>query len=272
MDKVRQLSPGSHASLSRIEVSAPRSQIDSSQTDTGNHNTSGQVDLLQIYQLILEVRNSLSSHKQSVSQQIQQLSANFEAHKTHMDNQLIRLSDSIKQQIQDSINDIQRYVDVEVGRLTSQIEDITTRVSTLEAAQTPDYDPEVSVIMSMVPQTDGEDIQKVAEDIIHEGLGIPEVPVVRAMRLRQREAREGQRRPGPPLVKVQLPSLEMKKQVLRSKTKLNNTGRWSRVWIRSSKSHVERLIDLNFRKILDMIPSGSTMTVTNSGRIVKKND
>lgn len=278
VDKVRQLSPGSHASLSRsgvhassgrTEVSALRSQTTDPQDESDNHNSSGQVDLTQIHQLILEVRNSLNSHKQTVSQQIQKLNDSFEA---HIDNQMSILSRGIKQQIQDSINDIQKYVDMEVGRLSSQIEDITARVSTLEKAQTPEYDPEVSVIMSMVPQHEGEDIQQTAEDIIHTGLNLPDVPVVRAMRLRQREVREGQRRPGPPLVKVQLPNLEVKKQVLRSKTRLGNTTQWARVWIRSSKPHVERLIDLNFRKLLEIIPGGNTMTITNSGRIVKKND
>ena len=65
--------------------------------------------------------------------------------------------------------------------------------------------------------------------------------------------------------------LEAKKRVLRAKLHLGNTQQFSNVWIRSSKAHMERLIDINFRTILDMIPGGNDMTVTNSGRITKRN-
>ena len=58
----------------------------------------------------------------------------------------------------------------------------------LEEKQTTEFDPEVSVIMSRVPQNEDEDIHQTAEKIIHEGLRLPEICVVRAMRLRQREA------------------------------------------------------------------------------------
>ena len=267
VERVRQLSPGSHGSLGSRQVSALGSQSPSSQTESDMDNNTGQVDLKQIYQLVLEVKNSLNSHKDTVSHQIEQLNRRFES---HLENQLTILKNGLKQQIQDSISDIQSYVDTEVGRLSSQIEDLSTRVATLEASQTPELDPETSVIMSMVPQAEGEVIQQVAEDIIHNGLNSPEVTVVCAVRLRQRERRAGQRQQGPPLVKVQLPNLETKKRVLRAKTRLRDTEQWSRVWIRSSKPHIERLMDLNFRKILEVIPGGNNMTVTNSGRIINK--
>ena len=272
VEKVRQLSPGhSHGSVSSTLTSTPVGtpvRGGPRQSVVTQQHMAGQVDLPQIHQLILEVKNSVDAHKQSVSQEIKKLSANFES---HIANQVSKLGDSIKRQIQDSIEDIQQYVDAEVGRITSQIQDIQTRVSLLEEKQVLEYDPEVSVIMSRVPQVDGENIQQVAEQIIHEGLGMPEVPVVRAMRLRQREARPGQR-PQTPLVKVQLLDLEAKKRVLRAKLHLGNTQQFSNVWIRSSKPHIERLIDINFRTILDMIPGGNDMTVTNSGRITKRNN
>jgi hypothetical protein len=83
--------------------------------------------------------------------------------------------------------------------------------------------------MSRVPQSEGEDIQEVAEKIIHEGLSLAGVPVVRAMSLRQRDPRDGHwiARPGQcpstPLVKVELPDLETKKWVLHAKLQLANT-------------------------------------------------
>ena len=142
-------------------------------------------------------------------------------------------------------------------------------MSALEEKQTTEFHPEVFVIMSRVPQNEGEDIHQTAERIIHEGLRLPEIRVVRAMRLRQREARPGQgthrpgQRPPTPLVKVEFPDLlDTNKRVLRAKLNLANTEDYQNVWIRSSKTHVERLIDVNFKTILDMIPGGNDMTVS----------
>jgi hypothetical protein len=136
---------------------------------------------------------------------------------------ITKLGDSLKGLLKDSIDDIQQYVDMEVGRINSQLQDIQTRVSVIEEKQQQnlEYDPEVSVIMSKVPMTAGEDIQKVAENIIHEGLGIPEIPIVRAMHLPQRHQQgQGFRHPSTPLVKVHLRDLDAKKEVLWSKLKL----------------------------------------------------
>jgi gas vesicle protein len=241
---------------------------------TSTTQVTDQPDLAQIHSLILGVKDSLDSHKQTVEDQINKLSASLNS---NINNKIENLGDSIKKYIKDSIDDIQLYVDTEVGRLTSQINDVVGKVRILEEKQTPQYDPEVSFIMLRVPQSQGEDIQEVAEKIIHEGLRLAGVPVVRAMRLRQRDPRDGHwnarpgQRPSTPLVKVELPDLETKKRVLRAKLQLANTPEFSNVWIRSSKPHVERLIELNFKTILDMIPGGNTMTVTNSGRITKKN-
>ena len=102
-----------------ISYTGPRQSVVTQQ------HMAGQVDLTQIHQLILEVKNSVDTHKQSVSQEIKKLSANFES---HIANQVSKLGDSIKRQIQDSTEDIQQYMDAEVGRITSQIQDIQTRV------------------------------------------------------------------------------------------------------------------------------------------------
>ncbi len=264
VEKVKALSPGSHGRVS-TGLSSPPGKSGTCPTCTGEGQ--GQVNLDQVYQLILEVKDSFDQHKQSVESQIKKLTDDLHA---HLDTVLEQTTRSIKKQITDSADEVQAYVDGEVGRITSQIDDVVKRVTSLEETQTPDYDPEVSVIMSRVPQSEGEDIQQVAEKIIHEGLHMPEVPVIRAMRLGQREARPGQRQVTP-LVKVQLRNLDDKKKVLRAKLNLANSTDFGNVWIRSSKPHIERLIDLNFKTILEMIPGGNTMTITNSGRIVKKN-
>lgn len=282
VDKVRQLSPGSHsqghASLG-IATGITTPEISRTRPTSGDTTLEGHADLDKIYQLIVGVKDSLDAHKQSVENQIKQLSDNFHA---HLDTKLDQFGQSLKKEIKDSVEDLQQYVDSEVGRITSQINDVVARVTTLEQRPppeekpVPDFDPEVSIIMSKVPQNQDENIQEVVEKIIHEGLEMPEVRVVRAMRMRPRGMNRQHGRPGPrqiPLVKVQLEDLETKKQVLRNKLKVQtNTTEFTNVWMRSSKPHIERLIDLNFKTMLDMIPGGDTMTVTNSGRIVKKSE
>ena len=190
-------------------------------------------------------------------------------------NQLSTSMDTHKQKVADHIKELsdnlQSYVDLEVGRLVSQIQDIETKVNNLETKVVEEYDPDVTVIVTKVPFNEGENAQGIVEGIIREGLGIPDVPVIRAKRLPPREAR-GQRQPGLPLLKIELPNLENKIRVLRAKKRLENSEEWKRCWIRSSKSHVERLIDLNFKTMLDMIPNGNTMAITGGGRIIKRND
>ena len=132
------------------------------------------VDMTDIHQLILGVKESLDAHKQTVETQIIKLSESFHA---HLDEKIELMGGDIKNHIKESIEDIQRYVDTGVGRITTQIEDVVTRVSALEETQTTEFDPEVSVIMPRVPQNEDEDIHQTAEKIIHEGLRLPEIRV-----------------------------------------------------------------------------------------------
>ena len=72
----------------------------------------------------------------------------------------------------------------------------------------------------------------------------------------------------PGLIKAQLQSKNAKIQVLRSKKALLTTKDYKGVFLRGAKSHVERLIELNFKTILGEMPNGSNYKVTNSGRLV----
>lgn len=90
------------------------------------------------------------------------------------------------------------------------------------------------------------------------------VTVVDAARLRSR--RIG--RPG--LVKISFSNLEEKKQVLREKRKLKEKDQYKTVFLRGSKSHTERILELNARTLLREMPNGNQFRITSNGRIVKK--
>ena len=123
------------------------------------------------------------------------------------------------------------------------------------------FDPEVSIIVSNLPEENDEDLKMKINTLIKEGLQIQNLETVNAERL---AARYGQ----PGLIKAQLQSENAKIQVLRSKKALLTTKDYKGVFLRGAKSHVERLIELNFKTILGEMPNGSNYRVTNSGRLV----
>ncbi len=93
----------------------------------------------------------------------------------------------------------------------------------------------------------------------------PHVSVVRAKRLGGRGGKPG-------IVKIQFGSLNEKIGVLKSKRNLKNAREFRRTYLCTSKSHIERLVDLNFRAILKELPGGHGYRITGSGRLVKKDD
>ena len=123
------------------------------------------------------------------------------------------------------------------------------------------FDPEVSIIVSNLPEENDEDLKMKINTIIKEGLQIQNLETVNAERLAARYGKPG-------LIKAQLQSKNAKIQVLRSKKALLTTKDYKGVFLRGAKSHVERLIELNFKTILGEMPNGSNYRVTNSGRLV----
>lgn len=74
------------------------------------------------------------------------------------------------------------------------------------------------------------------------------------------------------MVKITFQTLEMKIKVLREKRKIRDTDNFSRVYLRSNNSHVERLGELNARTILKEMPNGKDFRITGNGRMVKTNN
>jgi hypothetical protein len=71
-------------------------------------------------------------------------------------------------------------------------------------------------------------------------------------------------------VKVAFESKQSKIEVLRAKRKLSTTQYYKRVYMRSSKTHAERLIEINCRKMLELVPDGGRYTVSGTGRIEER--
>ena len=73
----------------------------------------------------------------------------------------------------------------------------------------------------------------------------------------------------PPLLKIAFESVEQKVEVLRVKKNLSNS---SDVYLRSSKAHTERILELNAKTLLSQMPNGNQFRVTGDRRIVKKDN
>ncbi len=134
LEKVRQLSPLSHAPLNILNTvsNSLNSTTETSILEERNGLLHGNVGLAQIHQLILEVKESLDGHKETVSQEINKLNDNFQR---HLNEEIFKLSDTLKTHMKDSIVDIQQYVDIEVGKVNCQLQDIQVRVSAIEEQQ-----------------------------------------------------------------------------------------------------------------------------------------
>ena len=119
-------------------------------------------------------------------------------------------------------------------------------------------DPDVCVIVTGLVDQQGEDILQRAKELVA-ALGeevTSAVQVTGATRLRAKL----QGRSGP--VKISFRSLNEKVRVLRKKTVLKDSDMYKDVYIKSSKSHAERLIELNARTLLNQIPQGKNSVST----------
>ncbi len=117
-------------------------------------------------------------------------------------------------------------------------------------------DPELTITASGIPDMDAEDAESLirkAKDIIRcMGDDVSaNVRVTAATRL----PRRFDNKPG--IVKFSLNSVDEKVLILRNKMLLKDSENYKTVYIRSSKSHVERLIEMNGRAILRNLPGAS---------------
>jgi hypothetical protein len=134
--------------------------------------------------------------------------------------------------------------------------------------QNPLDDPGVTIIASGIPDTETEDIKQKAEYFICT-LGddvSSEVHITAVTRLPTRY----KDRPG--IVKISLRNTGEEVGVLRSKMKIKDMEGYKTVYIRSSKSRIERLIEMNARAVLRNLPQGRSLRVDANGPIKQRNE
>ena len=124
----------------------------------------------------------------------------------------------------------------------------------------------MSVIVSGLPYIHGEDLMQKAQDLVN-ALGndvTHNVNITNTVRYRTRYLD----RPGP--VKVTFRTVQEKVAVLRNKMQLKNIEEYQEVYVKSCKSHAERLIEINARTLLRQMPNGRDFRVDANGRIQRR--
>ncbi len=193
-----------------------------------------------------------------------------------VDSKFDKLSKQITQVKTDVLNEVETRIKTARDELLVDIAGLTARIEALEGERdtavadqsdiraVAEFDPEYTVVAVNLPSPDDEDLTDTVSRML-QTLDVDDDIVSRTHRLRGRDGKLG-------LVKVQVKSKNAKIEVLRAKRRLKDSGEFRRTYLRSSKSHVERLVDLNFRTILQEMPGGNQYRITGNGRLVKKTE
>ena len=151
---------------------------------------------------------------------------------------------------------------VEITELKTEQQEMGEKLEEMLSAKVVNFDPEVTLVAINTPYYVGEDPVILAKHLLRV-VGCGDMTVVNAMRTPQKDKRPG-------VLKIQLPSKVDKIDVLRKKGKLKDSDEFNKVYIRSSKSHSDRLAELNMKTLLSEIPNGSTYRILGNGRVVKR--
>ncbi|CAL9701264.1 unnamed protein product [Knipowitschia caucasica] len=154
---------------------------------------------------------------------------------------------------------IQQNMDNDISLLIRRIEQMEAKINRSEKTR---FDPDVSIVVTGLNYNSGENVTCLVKELLTEGL-LENTPIVDAERLKDRGGRPG-------VVKVEFGSVQEKISVLRKKQLLKDNPKYSRVYIRSGKTHAERLIELNFRTLLDELPFGRQFYVAGNGKIRRR--
>jgi exonuclease VII small subunit len=192
--------------------------------------------------------------------------------RTMMEREVAGLKISISASINESVKKLQDTFDMEINSLKDHLKQVEQRLTNLEKQSSPPepepepYDPNYTVVVFGLQHEQGENVEEKAKSLVHDQIGLRDIAVVRSLRTPTRNGKPG-------VVKIQFASVDEKIKVLQNKRELKNCSRqYQNVYIRTSKSHLERLYELNFKNLLRGMPNGNDYRITGNGRLVKRND
>ena len=172
-----------------------------------------------------------------------------------------KLKKHFKQELDNAMRKMYNYVDQEIATVVRRMEELENK------PQNKQFDTSTTLVATKVPYEPDEDVKDKAERLVKVGLLSPTVEVVNAMRTPTRNGRPG-------ILKIELKDEQTKIELLRKKSTLKDdvTREFNNVYIRSSKTHAERLEEMNMRLLLNLVPGGNEYRIAGNGRVMKKTD
>ena len=142
------------------------------------------------------------------------------------------------------------------NKLTSEVEEVKERLLKIEK---PPFDPERTLVFTGIkPSMDMSDSDRIKNLI--QSTGVP-CTIKNIKRLTPNHER------GTGIIKCEVDTLDEKIAILKNKHTMIRMVEGS--WVRSSKPHAERLMEMNFKTMLTLLPGGDDYTVM-GGRVVPK--
>ena len=141
--------------------------------------------------------------------------------------------------------------------LTSEMNKVKERLDKIEKVP---FDPERTLVFTGIkPSAETADHQKIQNLIEATGISC-------TIRNVKRLVPHNENAVG--IIKCELDSLEEKIQVLKNKGQMIKAS--PGIWVRSSKSHTDRVMGMNFQTLLTLIPGGDDFKVAGNGVIIPK--
>lgn len=251
------------------KMAPPESPSRTIHSDRQDRSTSDKLDTL--INAVTEIKSNQDSMRRMFESKLDKMKSDLIA---NIDCKVRALRDELSMDIGLETN--------RIDQVLTTIQSIQSRVDTLEQTDSgtdqrsatnnatargqPLDDPYITCVASNVPVSDSEDLMQKLSTII-EAFGEDISSRIRITAV-TRIPSKIERKPG--LVKFSLENTEQKTLVLKNKWKLKDSDDYKQVFIQSSKSRVERLIEMNARELLRNIPQGRALRVDASGRIKQR--
>jgi len=210
--------------------------------------------------------------------------------KRMFESKLDKMKTDLMQNIDSRVSALRDEFSLEIGRENRRVDDILrtvqslqTKIDNLESQDRPapenmdtdngqryrpsqHDDNDRGIMVSGIPFTEGEELlQKVKDVLVALGNNVSnDVDIKKVARFRAGP----NNRPG--LVKVTFDTVDEKVIVLRNKMALKDNETYKNVYLKSCKSHAERLIEQNTRAILRQLPQGRRFRITANGRVQER--
>ena len=127
------------------------------------------------------------------------------------------------------------------------------------------FDVDTTIVMTGLKPSPAEDLKSICNTVIKDGVGISNIECIDA-------ARFGAYNGKPGIVKMEFNSLADKLAILREKKNLKNFSRYGKIFIRSSQSHEQRLLQQHTTEILKFLGKENDYYFNGSGRLIRKTE